>query len=563
MSSSRNHDSSPGYREERKSSENNETLLKPKRRSDIYSYSKFMKPPTHGNSDDAASDAGFSDYETRVSKKISMSGKRRGSAITTTNSSSYASDMSSSAGRSFSGIFFDQERVPEEKSDDDVGHRHISSDNGYAKSSSKSSRSKTRVERWNKRDYHTNVNNNTRVSSPYRDNRRSRLVKDHRSRREPRSRVDRHVYEPMDEKDLVEQVRYKLAECSERAKFQSPSRRRHKGRRSRSTKCDDLGNHESRGRKYRSRSPEDLRSPYKSPRRSNFRSPFQTPKDVHSVKRKSESRSVSPRRNSQSRSSSPDTRRGRHRRSRTSKSKYSSRENSPYRRREASSSERDLETVYQSRRRSKNNELMDSKSPKHSRRRHNISPERDEKQRRSKASRSKRGSGDDEKSLSRHRSESSYLGQRDQSTRSSRRRSRKSKKYYSPNRRDSSERFYSKERRSRGQSDSPDNRSNHSPNYRRPRVPKDRTVKFSDWRPECRLQNIEARGGKRDFRKWFKVLPPNVKVDKDVRTDRGVFKKDNFQSSQALDKYLGIKNSRSPVERRKHSSRSPGYRDER
>jgi len=75
--------------------------------------------------------------------------------------------------------------------------------------------------------------------------------------------------------------------------------------------------------------------------------------------------------------------------------------------------------------------------------------------------------------------------------------------------------------------------------------------KLSELIPDCRLKNIEASGGRRDFSKWFKRLPPNVIVDKDMRTDRGVFTKDNFPTPQSLDKYLGIKNSRSPVKRRK------------
>jgi len=75
--------------------------------------------------------------------------------------------------------------------------------------------------------------------------------------------------------------------------------------------------------------------------------------------------------------------------------------------------------------------------------------------------------------------------------------------------------------------------------------------KLSEKIPDCRLYDIEARGGTRDFRKWFEKLPPNWTVDKDVRTDRGVFKKDNFQSSSDLDKYLGIRNSRSPTDRQR------------
>lgn len=551
MSSSRNYDSTSAYREDHESSENNDAFLKSKRRSDIsFSYSMLVNASPHGNLDDGTSGAGVSDYDTRASKKSSLSGKRRGSAVTNkTNSTSYTSDMSSSAGRSHSDFFFAQERGHEEKSDI-VHHRHTSTDSGYAESSSQSSRLTRCVERRKIRDYQTDVDDKTRVRSPYRDHRRSGQVKDSRARRVPRSRVVRQASDPLDHKELVEQVRYKLAECSERAKFQSPSRRRHKGRRSRSSKSDDMHNYESRGRKYRSRSPEDLRSPYKSPGRSTFRSPSRTPKHVNSAKRSSDSRSSSNERNSQSRSSSPVERRGRHR------SKYPSRENSPYRRREASSSDRDLETVYRRRRRNKNRDSTDSPSPKHSRRRKNRTPVRDEKHRRSKTRYSKRGSGDDEKSLSRHRSDS-YLGQRDQSTRSSRCRSRRSEKYYSPQRRNSSDRYYSKEKSSRGRSNSPGNSSNDSPIYRRRRSPEER-LKVSEWLPGCRLRNIEARGGKRDFRQWFNVLPPHVQVDKDLRTDRGVFKKDNFQSAQALDKYLGIVNSRSPVDRREDNSRSPG-----
>jgi len=75
--------------------------------------------------------------------------------------------------------------------------------------------------------------------------------------------------------------------------------------------------------------------------------------------------------------------------------------------------------------------------------------------------------------------------------------------------------------------------------------------KLSELIPECRLKDIEASRGHRDFSKWFKRLPPNIIVDNDMRTDRGVFKKDNFPTPQSLDKYLGISNSRSPVAKRK------------
>jgi len=75
--------------------------------------------------------------------------------------------------------------------------------------------------------------------------------------------------------------------------------------------------------------------------------------------------------------------------------------------------------------------------------------------------------------------------------------------------------------------------------------------KASEVWPECRLRNIEASGGSRDFRKWFGKVPPNCRVDKDVQTDRGMFRKDNFESSCALDRYLGIKGSKSPSDRRR------------
>jgi len=78
-----------------------------------------------------------------------------------------------------------------------------------------------------------------------------------------------------------------------------------------------------------------------------------------------------------------------------------------------------------------------------------------------------------------------------------------------------------------------------------------RECKISEVMPDCRLHDIEASGGSRNFSKWFGKLPPNCRVDKDVRTDRGVFKKDNFQSSSALDRYLGINSSKSPTDRRR------------
>jgi len=75
-----------------------------------------------------------------------------------------------------------------------------------------------------------------------------------------------------------------------------------------------------------------------------------------------------------------------------------------------------------------------------------------------------------------------------------------------------------------------------------------RQCKLSEVKPDCRLRGVKASGGSRDFRKWFGKLPPNCRIDKDVRTDCGVLSRDNFQSSSALDRYLGIKSSKSPTD---------------
>jgi len=81
-----------------------------------------------------------------------------------------------------------------------------------------------------------------------------------------------------------------------------------------------------------------------------------------------------------------------------------------------------------------------------------------------------------------------------------------------------------------------------------------RECKASEVWPEGRLRDIEASGGSRDFKKWFGKVPPNCRVDKDVWTDRGLFRKDNFESSYALDRYLGINGSKSPSRRRRRRS---------
>lgn len=100
-------------------------------------------------------------------------------------------------------------------------------------------------------------------------------------------------------------------------------------------------------------------------------------------------------------------------------------------------------------------------------------------------------------------------------------------------------------------------RSPSAPEPRESRKSKSPTqYRLSELVPECRLYHIEARGGRRDFRKWFQTLPPNVKVDKDMKTDRGVFKKDNFANGAKLDEYLGIQKSLSPAKDRKSRRRS-------
>jgi len=89
------------------------------------------------------------------------------------------------------------------------------------------------------------------------------------------------------------------------------------------------------------------------------------------------------------------------------------------------------------------------------------------------------------------------------------------------------------------------------PRERRDSSSRRRERKFSEFLPECRLHDIEACGGTRDFAGWFGKVPPNYIVDKDVQTDRGIFKKDNFQSSKDLDRYLEINSSTSPTDRRR------------
>lgn len=154
--------------------------------------------------------------------------KQRSALTNTTNSMSFVGDMSSSAGRSFSGFCIDQDRAPYEKSDDDVRHSHNSIYSSYA---TESFSSENGVER-RKIDYQSDIKNN----------------------------------------DLF---------------FHSD--RRHKIS-SHFTKLNDLDNYDQRGRKYRSRSSEYFGFPCKTTCQQSSRG-------VNSVKRRSESRSVSPDRN--------------------------------------------------------------------------------------------------------------------------------------------------------------------------------------------------------------------------------------------------------------------------
>jgi len=79
---------------------------------------------------------------------------------------------------------------------------------------------------------------------------------------------------------------------------------------------------------------------------------------------------------------------------------------------------------------------------------------------------------------------------------------------------------------------------------------REKEYKLSDLISDSHLPNIEV-SKRRSLREWFKTLPPNVKVDKDVFTERGMLiTKDNFRNSGDLDSYLGIENSRSPLDKR-------------
>jgi len=65
-------------------------------------------------------------------------------------------------------------------------------------------------------------------------------------------------------------------------------------------------------------------------------------------------------------------------------------------------------------------------------------------------------------------------------------------------------------------------------------------VNLSDIFPDLRLRGLRASAGKRDFASWFAAIPPDVKIDKDFKCDKGILKKDSFCSPHMLDRYLGL-----------------------
>jgi len=276
---------------------------------------------------------------------------------------------------------------------------------------------------------------------------------------------------------------------------------------------------------------------------------------TNSIKMNADFRSATHLRNLQSGNSTIVKRPGSHPGCRTTKFMYPSFENSRYQRR---LSEETIAPVYKSIRSSRSFDIIGSAFPKPSSRGQNINKIQDRKHRSSEKTRLPNTScGDNEHSPFCPRSEDSSLVLSDQSTPlistcCSRGLEKSSK------RQDRIGRSYSKDakKRSPRSCNSPSHRNNQNHSYCRRQRPQER-LKISEWLPGCRLQNIEARGGKRDFRKWFMALPPHVLVDKDVRTDRGVFKKDTFQTSQALDNYLGIETNISSANHQDYNLRSP------
>jgi len=65
-------------------------------------------------------------------------------------------------------------------------------------------------------------------------------------------------------------------------------------------------------------------------------------------------------------------------------------------------------------------------------------------------------------------------------------------------------------------------------------------INLSDIFPDLRIRGLQASAGKRDFASWFTAIPPDVKVDRDFKCDKGILKKDLFCDSDMLDTYLGL-----------------------
>jgi len=64
---------------------------------------------------------------------------------------------------------------------------------------------------------------------------------------------------------------------------------------------------------------------------------------------------------------------------------------------------------------------------------------------------------------------------------------------------------------------------------------------LSEYYPSLRFPGIKASGGS-SFAKWFKLVPPAVRVDTNFKCDRGTtLRKDRFSDSEAILKYLSLK----------------------
>jgi len=63
---------------------------------------------------------------------------------------------------------------------------------------------------------------------------------------------------------------------------------------------------------------------------------------------------------------------------------------------------------------------------------------------------------------------------------------------------------------------------------------------LSKYYPNLRFPGVAASGGS-SFAKWFKVIPPDIHIDKNFKCDRGtVLRKDNFLDERTFYKYLNL-----------------------